>query len=141
MELGRVDILYETSVMSSYLASPRRGHLERVYGMFMYMSYKGRHTMPMHPGAPQSDMLAFETTMDKVHAKWGSTYGKMHEEFPPHMREPLGLPVTLTLFVDANHARDVVTRRSHTGFSIFANRAPIIWHSKKQNTCETSTFG
>jgi hypothetical protein len=43
--------------------------------------------------------------------------------------------------VDADHAGNQVTRRSHTGILIFCNRAPIIWFSKRQNTVETSTFG
>ena len=30
---------------------------------------------------------------------------------------------------------------SHTGYVIFVNRAPIVWHSKEQNTIEASTFG
>ena len=44
-------------------------------------------------------------------------------------------------FVDADHAGNSVTRRSHTGFIIFINGAPIIWYSKRQNTVEASTFG
>jgi hypothetical protein len=44
-------------------------------------------------------------------------------------------------FVDADHAGDKVTRRSHTGIILFCNRAPIVWYSKQQNTVETSTFG
>ena len=47
----------------------------------------------------------------------------------------------LHCFVDANHAGNVVTRRSHTGILIFVQNAPIIWYSKKQNTVETSSFG
>jgi hypothetical protein len=47
----------------------------------------------------------------------------------------------VSCFVDANHAGDRVTRRSHIGIIIFVNRAPIIWYSKQQNTVETSTFG
>ena len=43
-------------------------------------------------------------------------------------------------FVDANLAVNTVTRRSQTGILIFCNRAPIILHSKRQNTVETSTF-
>ncbi len=44
-------------------------------------------------------------------------------------------------FVDANHARNCVTHRSHTGILIYLNRAPIIWYSKAQSTVESSTFG
>jgi hypothetical protein len=49
--------------------------------------------------------------------------------------------VIMTCFVDANHAGDKITRRSQTGFIIYVNNAPIDWFSKKQNTCESSTFG
>ena len=44
-------------------------------------------------------------------------------------------------FVDADHAGDRITCRSHTGIIIFLNSAPILWFSKRQNTVETSTFG
>ena len=57
------------------------------------------------------------------------------------MPEPLGNPVNITCFVDADHAGNKVTRRSHTGILIYINSAPIIWHSKRQNTVESSMFG
>ena len=57
------------------------------------------------------------------------------------MPTPIGKEVVIRCFVDADHAKDTVTRRSRTGFIIFVNNAPIYWMSKKQNTCETSTFG
>ena len=44
-------------------------------------------------------------------------------------------------FVDANHTSDKTTRRLMTGILIFCNRAPIIWHIKRQNGVETLTFG
>jgi hypothetical protein len=57
------------------------------------------------------------------------------------MPEPLGNPVTISAFVDANHAGNVMTRRSHTGIIIFVQNAPIITYSKRQNTVEAATFG
>ncbi len=45
------------------------------------------------------------------------------------------------VFVDADHAGGQVTCRSRTGFIVFLNNAPIYWSSKKQTSCETSTFG
>ena len=65
----------------------------------------------------------------------------MSEEEPPRKKEPLGNPVTMTCFVDADHAGNKVTRRSHTGFIIYLNNAPIDWFSNRQNSVETSTFG
>ena len=41
----------------------------------------------------------------------------------------------------ANHAGYNTTRRSMTGILIFYNRASIIWHSKRKNSVETSTYG
>jgi hypothetical protein len=42
------------------------------------------------------------------------------------MPEPLGKPVDISCFVDANHAGNVITRRSHTGILIFVQNAPIM---------------
>ena len=49
--------------------------------------------------------------------------------------------MTMSCFVDADHAGCRETRRSHTGVLIFLQRAPILWCSKRQNTVESSTFG
>ena len=54
---------------------------------------------------------------------------------------PLGNAVSIHAFVDANHAGNVVARRSHSGVVTFVDNAPIIWFSKRQNTVESSTFG
>jgi hypothetical protein len=57
------------------------------------------------------------------------------------MPKPLGKPVCISCFVDANHAGNVITCRSHTGILIYVQNAPIIWFSKRQNTVESSSFG
>ncbi len=49
--------------------------------------------------------------------------------------------VSTHCFVYASLANDPLTRRSQNGILIFVNRAQILWHSKRQNTVETSTFG
>jgi hypothetical protein len=72
---------------------------------------------------------------------WHAFYPVAKEALPLNAPEPRGKPMTMTCFVDADHAGNCVTRRSHTGIIIFCNRAPIIWFSKRQNTVETSSFG
>jgi hypothetical protein len=57
------------------------------------------------------------------------------------MPEPKGKSVITSCFVDANHAGNVVTRRSHTGILLYVNNAPVQWYSKRQNTVESSSFG
>jgi hypothetical protein len=48
---------------------------------------------------------------------------------------------SLTCYVDADHARDKLTRRSVTGIIILLNNTPISWYSKRQKTVELSTYG
>jgi len=72
---------------------------------------------------------------------WKAFYPDAQEAIPSNAPEPLGNPVVLSCFVDADHAGNKVTRRSHTGIILFCNRAPIVWFSKRQNTVETSSFG
>jgi hypothetical protein len=67
-------------------------------------------------------------------------YRGAREDLPPHMPKPRGRKVTTTAFVDASHASNRRTRRSHSGYIIFLNRAPISWFSKSQNIVESSTF-
>jgi hypothetical protein len=45
------------------------------------------------------------------------------------------------LYVDADHAHDLVTRRSITGILVMINNTPIRWISKRQKTVETPTYG
>ena len=57
------------------------------------------------------------------------------------MLDPCGRAVSIYLFVDANHADNVVTRRLHTGVIMFIQNAPTIWFSKIQNTAKVVNFG
>jgi hypothetical protein len=47
----------------------------------------------------------------------------------------------MTCWTDSDHAGNVVTRHSRTGVLIFCNHSPIVFHSKKQGSIETSLFG
>ena len=66
---------------------------------------------------------------------------KFTEGLLAHMPKPLGPSMTMRVFVDSDHAGDMLTCRSRTGFFVFLNNAPISWSSEKQNSCETGTFG
>jgi hypothetical protein len=72
---------------------------------------------------------------------WSEFYPGAEEAIPQDMPEPRGCSVVTSCFVDSDHAGCRLTRRSHTGVLIFVNNAPILWHSKRQNTVESSTFG
>jgi hypothetical protein len=47
--------------------------------------------------------------------------------------------VRMTVYVDADHAHDLFTRRSITVILIMLNKMPIRWISKRQKTVDTST--
>jgi hypothetical protein len=52
-----------------------------------------------------------------------------------------GPSMTMRVYVDSDHAGDLITHCSRTGLIVFLKNAPIYWSSKKQGSCETSTFG
>jgi hypothetical protein len=114
---------------------PREGHLETAYHIFSYLKKRPKLTMAFDPDATGLDHPAQDLTPCK------DFYGEVVEDLPPRMPEPLGSEMIITCFVDANHAGNMVTQRSHTGILIFVNNAPILWYSKKHNTVETSIFG
>ena len=136
IELGRIDIFVEVSQLSQYQALPRQGHLEAAYHIFAYLKHHETSRIAFDPKTPIVNDRAFNTDAD-----WTDFYGDVREELPPKMPKPLGKPVCISCFVDANHAGNVITRRSHTGVLIYVQNAPIIWFSKRQNTVESSSFG
>ena len=137
VEIGRIDIYLEVSLLSQYQASPRLGHLEAAYHIFGYLKkHLDMGRLAFDPKAPDINEQHFYNNAD-----WKEFYGDVEEELPPNMPEPRGHSVSISAFVDANHAGNVVTRRSHSGILIFVQNAPIIWYSKRQNTVEAATFG
>ena len=135
VEIGRVDIITEVSKLASHMAMPREGHLEAVFHVFGYLRAKSGSRMVFDPTYPEIDMSVFKT------CDWVEFYGNVKEAIPIDMPEPLGKDVDIRLYVDSDHAGDVVTRRSRTGFFIYLNSAVIMWLSKRQATIESSVFG
>ena len=72
---------------------------------------------------------------------WLPMYGEITELLPDNAPEPLGNPVTLMHYVDANLFHDALTGRSVTGILHMINATPIEWYSKKQATVEMATYG
>lgn len=137
VELGRVDIFCEVSMMSSHLALPRRGHLDQLYHIFSYLGKHHNAEMVFDPTYPAIDESKFKRE------DWSSTMYEYEkgEELPPNMPEPRGNGFIMRAFVDADHAGDSITRKSRSGFIVYLNNAPIYWLSKKQTGIETSSFG
>ena len=133
VELGRIDIACEVSILSSFLAAPRMGHIEAILHIYAYLRQHDR-----------SRVVFDSDTVDHgeyVRPDWTDFYPDAREAVPTDAPEPRGKAVQSTCFVDADHASDRVSRRSRSGVLIYLNRSPIVWYSKRQNSVETSTFG
>ena len=72
---------------------------------------------------------------------WDEQYPGAIEELPRDMPTPKGKGVKITIYVDVDHAHDLVTRCSVTGILLFINNTSMKWYSKRQNTVESSTYG
>ena len=138
VELGRVDICLEVSMMSSHLAMPREGHLEQVFHIFAHLRKHHNTELVYDPSECEIDKSKFERK-DWTTSEFGHIQGQ--EVLPPNMPEPRGLGFTIRAKVDADHATDTVTRRSRTGFLVYLNCSLVHWVSKKQTSVETSSFG
>jgi len=135
VEIGRVDIATEVSLLSSHLAYPRIGHLLTALHVMGYLKLKHNTRLVFDPTYPEIDMTMFPKQ------DWKQFYGDVAEAIPDNMPRPLGKPVDIRMWVDSDHAGEKRTRRSRTGFFIYINMACIDWVSKRQSTIETSVFG
>jgi hypothetical protein len=71
VELGRVDICLEVSMMSSHLALPRKGHLEQVLHIFAYLKKYHNTEMVFDPTEPVIEEGIFER-QDWASSKFGN---------------------------------------------------------------------
>ena len=143
VELGRVDIVAEVSIMSSCLALPREDHLRKLFQIFGYLKSHANSELVLDPYPP----LWWDEKDDKFPRKdWtGTPYftgeSSLKCERPHGAPAPLGQTVIMSAFCDSDHAGCKLTRRSRTGFLVYIQNSLIHWFSKKQGSVETSTFG
>jgi len=136
VEMGRIDLSFGVSVLSSYLSAPRIGHFRAALHVLSYVKGTAEYSLLLSPEEP--DLKSYAPIDIN---RWKDYYPNAREEIPPDLPESLAEPVVISVYVDADHAGDESTRRSHTGIVIYLNSAPIVWYSKKQATVETSSYG
>ena len=137
-------MLFETSILSQYLAQPRVGHLQQTLNIFYYLKYPDRSWTVLDPTSLEVEWQPRYQgeihPQEKAIAMKG-LYPDAVEQLPQNMPKARGISVDINVFVDAIHASNKITRYLHTGIIIMINVAPVMWYSKRQNTVETSTFG
>jgi len=134
VELGRIDIHIDVSLLSSHLAQPRVGHLNQALHIFSYLKHHINSHLVFDPN------YVVWNNADFHEYDWTDFYHEAKEAIPPNAPEPRGHAVQINAFVDADHAGNRIARRSHTGILIYLNHAPITWYSKAQNTVESSIW-
>jgi hypothetical protein len=76
VELGRIDIITEVSMVSTHLCLPREGHLEAVFHVFAYLWIHHNTRVLFDPTYPSVDMGTF------IETEWKSMYGDATENIP-----------------------------------------------------------
>jgi hypothetical protein len=133
--LGRFDVLYATNTLSRFSMAPREGHLKAALRILSYVKTFCKGRIIVDNSYPERKV----TEGDQP--KWQEFYPDAEEELPHDMPEPRGKSVRIMVYLDADHAHDLVTRRSVTGVLIFINNTPIRFKCIRQKTVETSTYG
>jgi hypothetical protein len=116
--------------------APRQGHFNAMKRVFGYLRANPKGRLVCDPSYP--DHSAFHTP---EHQNWKEFYPGAGEEKPHDMPTAKGKAARVTVYVDADHSRDQLTRRSVSGVILMVNNMPIRWICKRQQTVETSTYG
>ena len=115
---------------------PEFGHLERLKKIVGYLANLPHGALRFRLHEPDYSNLPHKEY------DWQRTvYGGAKEEIPHDIPEPKGKQVTTTTYVDANLHHDQVTGKPVTACLHMVNATPSHWHTKRQATVETATFG
>jgi hypothetical protein len=115
---------------------PREGYLKAVKRILSYLKIFPKGRVIIDTSYPDHSMYPVED-----HSNWREFYPDASEEIPKDLPPEKGPRVRMTVYVDADYAHDLVTRRSITGILVMLNNTPIRWVSKRQKTVEASTYG
>jgi hypothetical protein len=103
--LGRFDIAYATMALARFSMAPREGHFTAMKRVFGYLRKYAKGRILIDPGffnQKEHQSNNFDNLRE--------FYPDAKEEFPPNQPEAIGKKAWITIFVDADHAHDVVTQ-------------------------------
>lgn len=134
--LGWFDVFSAVTTMSRFRAAPRKGHLEHLKRMYGYVWDTHKFAIQVRTGEPDYNMFPNQ------HFDWSySIYGDVTKEIPMDTPKPLGKPVVLTSYDNANLYHDFVTSCALTAVLHLISQTLFDYYCKQQATVETATFG
>ncbi len=98
--MGHVDIHLSITLMAQYVSQPRQVHLQQVFHMLAYLKSHSRSRIILDDTEPYQF----------IKADWSSFYPDVKDATLSNALEPLGNPILVSCFVDADHAGNRVTR-------------------------------
>ena len=116
IEIGRIDISFEVSLMSRYLAGPCIGHLYQMLHMFQYLFCNQGLDLIYDStkiNVRESTVLPHQRADHKA-KELKVMYPDAVDYIPCNMPEALGKSVQINAFVDADLAGEANTRRLQT---------------------------
>ena len=136
MSLGRLDVNAGVMALASFRAEPREGHLDRARRAVSYLVKSKHVTIRIRTEKP------YLSSMHVTPCEWEeSLCSKVTEFLPQDSPEPKQKHVVTVIYHDVNLCHNILTGRSVTGVIYFLNKTPMDWHSKKQATVDTATYG
>lgn len=133
---GRMDITFAVASMSRFSSSPKENHLKRAIKILGYLKKYPSKGYTVDPRAP-----ILNYPYEKLEPDFGNQYADFVEDMDDKLPSPKMEELPITIFVDSNHGHDLVTGKSISGILAFVGRTPIVWHSKRQGSVQSSTFG
>jgi hypothetical protein len=137
--IGRFDIAHATTSLARFNSCPREGHLKLALRVFSYLKRRKNRRIVMDSREPivtGADFAEGHAMAEKLR----EDYPEATEEIDASLPAPLVDELATTVFVDADHGHDKVTRRSMTGIVILVGRTPVFTYSKRQGAVATSTY-
>eukprot|EP00957_Ditylum_brightwellii_P090775 6912663-Ditylum_brightwellii.AAC.1 len=140
--LGRLGIAYDVSLFARFAACPRKGHNTRALYTFGYLKKKPNRMIRIdHRDQAVVKNGAEDQLEVDLLAKMRKHYPESEESIDDQLPKTFFDELTVTAYVDSDHAHDKLTRRSITGLIIFVGFTPVLYQSKRHGAVETSTYG
>ena len=135
--IGKPELCQLVSSLNRFGACPREGHLDLAIRSFGYIK-----TTLNKQIAIDSRPMVFtrHNPVEKLIPDFLKDYPDAKEELDPSFSQSFGPVMDSTFLFDSDHAHDLVTRRSLTGWIGYVGSTPVCWGSRRQGSIASSTY-